>query len=692
MAEKKDPQERFNNREKFRIEIRKRMVSAYNEGDVTRYRAFQEQLENDLAYEFKEQTNNQEYVKALTDNYFKTHGEKYTGKTEDLVEKDFQHWNIVEGSLGMMGKKVFDSYVNMDEETKNNNAIRWDNYIKTPPLGEGSRDFPKQIKGVGTGVLIDVGASLGLGTAANVAKSFLGKSTARGALTNALSSKSKVVGAGALYGTVADVERQTLEKGLGIRDEYDIGQTAASAVIGGASPIVGKLGGKALGKFGRPAMHWGQSAGNLMKTISGGYSATAAARGVARETGDVIDKYGADLDKGALNFKSNLQKGLNDIDAYYQNSFDSLEITGVNPIGIKNIFKRWNNTAGMKVPTAAKETIEKLNAKTITPIEALRELKATLYNAANPSKMAGKDPTSKSSKTTLYGFRKELQKIEENAANNVSKEMGDQYKILKNNFGAFENLQKTDIGKKLLAASQNENKAGDLIKSMVSGDFAWNNLRIYQKTLNAKGLKGTGQDQVAINLNRNIQKAVGGHLRGNDYKNLIKLMNNPKGLKTLKTIYPEDKEYWTSIMKLSKKLPKNKGGASSVVMNMAIARVGSNIGADLTRGAASAQLQQAGPIIGALSGISVVNKLVDAPFFQNAMIRAYKNKGGTMDTVTKSWLNKKGYSRTEIENIQDTLWGLTGTGYAMGSLDEIWEKYEDPIERKIEEIKAGYIW
>jgi len=63
-----------------------------------------------------------------------------------------------------------------------------------------------------------------------------------------------------------------------------------------------------------------------------------------------------------------------------------------------------------------------------------------------------------------------------------------------------------------------------------------------------------------------------------------------------------------------------------------------------------------------------------------------------MDTVTKSWLNKKGYSRTEIENIQDTLWGLTGTGYAMGSLDEIWEKYEDPIERKIEEIKAGYIW
>ena len=35
---------------------------------------------------------------------------------------------------------------------------------------------------------------------------------------------------------------------------------------------------------------------------------------------------------------------------------------------------------------------------------------------------------------------------------------------------------------------------------------------------------------------------------------------------------------------------------------------------------------------------------------------------------------------------------MTGTGYALGSLDAIWEKYEDPTKRRIEEIKAGYVW
>jgi hypothetical protein len=33
-----------------------------------------------------------------------------------------------------------------------------------------------------------------------------------------------------------------------------------------------------------------------------------------------------------------------------------------------------------------------------------------------------------------------------------------------------------------------------------------------------------------------------------------------------------------------------------------------------------------------------------------------------------------------------------GTGFAMGSLDDIYEKYEEPAKRKIEEIKAGYVW
>ena len=157
-------------------------------------------------------------------------------------------------------------------------------------------------------------------------------------------------------------------------------------------------------------------------------------------------------------------------------------------------------------------------------------------------------------------------------------------------------------------------------------------------------------------------------------------------------MYPEDKAFWQSMEELGSKLPQQKGGTSSVVMNMAIARLGSNIGTDLTAGASSKQLRSLGGIVGSVAGISVVNKLVDQPFFQKAMIRAYNRQGGTLDTATKAWLSNKGYSRTEINSIQDTLWGLSGTGFALGSLDEIWDKYEDPIRREIEEIKAGFTY
>lgn len=684
MAEK-TTQEIFDKREKYRKEIRGRMVNAYNSGDVKTFRAFQELLEGNLQYEFKELINNRPYTKSLTNNYFKTHGEQYDGNITKLIEDDFEHWNLIEGSLLVGGKSVFDAYTQMDEETKKNNATRWKAYINTSPVGEYSRDFDEQFKGVAKGVGVDIAATAGYGLAANLTRKAFGKQATRTALTTALSTKTKVAGTGALYGMTADVERQTMEMGLGTRDEYDIGQGVASTVIGAVAPTVVGPAGRMIGKAGRAVTHPLQSASTFAKTITGGYAATSAARGTAREAGDVIENYGASVDVGASNFQSNLNLGLKNTHTYYQSAFDAIPLENINPVGIRNIVQRWNKTTGMVLPDKAKQIMAKLDGKTITPIEALRELKKVLYTEGNDMASTTSD------KSTLFGFRKELINIEEIAALNQG--MGKEYMALKKSYGEFQELLKTPMGKKILAASDDPNKAGALIKSMALGDFSWNNLRQFQIGLN-KTLRGTGQDQTSVNLNKNIQNAMGGFLKGTDgnYKNLVTLLNSDTGLQTLKRIYPKDKIFWESMEELSKKLPASKGGSSSVVMNMAIARVGANIGTDLTRGATSAQLQKIGPIVGAIGGISVVNKLVDTPFFQNAMIKAYKRAGGTLDTTTKAWLKNKGYSRTEINSIQDTLWGLTGTGFALGSLDEIWEKYEDPTKRKIEEIKAGYIW
>jgi len=682
---KKNKSESFKTRESQRKRIRGLMIDAYNNKEVDKFKAFQELLEGELNYEFEELQNNGSYTKALKNNYFAKTGEQFNGNINTLIEDDFEHWNMIDASLIAGGVAAVNSFTEMDENVKNNNLIRYRNYISTPSFGDYSRPFTEQAKGIAKGVGLDVAVSGGVGTAASLTTKALGRNAARNLLLSGLSSKAKVTGTGALYGMVGDVERQTMEIGMGDRENYDIGQTVVSAGMGAVAPQAGALVGKTIGPVGRAVASPLQAIGTAVQKVTGGYSATAAARGMTREAGETISKYGDDVSKGSSDFRTNLNNSIQNTHKYYQDAFDDIPLTNINPIGVQNVVVQWSKKAGMEIPPKAQAVIDKLKAKDIAPIQALRELKKILWTQSN-------DVTSTASdKVALNGFRNQLIKIEENAAINQGR--GKEYLELKSAYGKYNELLKTKMGQKIINASKDEESAGRLIKSMAIGEFSWNNYRQFQVGMN-KALKGTGNESAAISLNRNIQEAMGGFLRGEsgDYANLIKLINNKNGLQTLKRMYPEDKAFWQSMEELGSKLPQQKGGTSSVVMNMAIARLGSNIGTDLTSGAASAQLRALGPIVGAVGGISVVNKLVDAPFFQKAMIRAYNRKGGTLDTATKAWLKNKGYGRTEINSIQDTLWGLSGTGFALGGLDEIWEKYEDPIRREIEEIKAGYTY
>lgn len=684
MAEK-NKSESFKTRESQRKRIRGLMVDAYNNKEIDKFKAYQTLLQGELNYEFEELQNNGSYTKALKNNYFKKTGEQFDGNINNLIEDDFEHWNLIDASLIAGGVAAVNSFTEMDEDIKKNNLIRYRSYIATPSTGDYSRPLLEQTKGIATGVGLDVVASGGVGTAASLTAKALGKNAARNLLLSGLSSKAKVTGTGALYGMVGDVERQTMEIGMEDRENYDIGQTLASSAIGAVAPQAGTAFGKIAGPVGRTIASPLQATGTFFKSLTGGYGATAAARGMTREAGETIEKYGADTAIGSTNFKNNLNNSINKTHTYYQDSFDAIPLTNINPIGVQNVIVQWSKKAGMEISPKAQAVIEKLKAKDITSIQALRELKKILWTQSN-------DVTSTASdKVALNGFRNQLIKIEENAAINQGK--GTEYLALKGSYAKYNELLKTKMGQKIINASKDEESAGRLIKSMAIGEFSWSNYRQFQIGMN-KALKGTGNESSSINLNRNIQEAMGGFLRGEsgDYANLVKLINNKNGLQTLKRMYPEDKAFWKSMEELGSTLPKQKGGTSSVVMNMAIARLGSNIGTDLTSGAASAQLRALGPIVGAVGGISVVNKLVDAPFFQKAMIRAYNRAGGTLDTATKAWLKNKGYSRTEINNIQDTLWGLSGTGFATGGLDRIWEEYEDPIRREMEEIKAGFIW
>jgi len=677
-----ETQKEFEKRESYRKQIRGLMVEAYNNQEFKKFRAFQDLLENDLQYDFKELAFKPQYVKALKNNYFQTTGNTFDKNTEglsihDLIEQDFEHWNMIDGSLIAGGVELAKTFGDMSDDTKANNLSRWQTYINTPSFGEHSRAFTEQALGVGKGVALDVGATAGLGITTNIGKNLLGKSTARGILTKALSTRTKVAGTGSLYGMIADVERQGTEIGLGGKEDYDVGQGLTSAAIGAVAPTVMGPVGTMIGKTGRAATHWGQAAGTTVKSLTGGYGATAAARGVTRESAEAIGKYSSsEVGVGAANFQSNLKLGLGNTHSYYQDAFDAIPLENINPVGVRNVVQRWNKTKGMVLPDKAKQIMAKLDAKTITPIQALRELKKVLWREGRDADATVSDSA------TLHGFRKELINMEEIAAFNQGH--GKQYLALKKGYGEFNELLKTRMGKLIVGASEDPVKAGALVKSMAFGDFSWNNLRQFQIGVK-KALKGTGNEEVAVNLNKNIRTTMSNYLLEKDGQNLIRLISgSQKGLQTLKRIYPDDVVFWDRMQELSARLGGKKGGASSVVMNMAIARVGAQVGGTFS--------PKAGSAAGAIGGISLVNTLVQRPFFQKAMEHAYLRAGGRMSTGTRTWLEKQGYSKMEVQNIQDTLWGLMGTGFAMGSLDDIYEKYEEPAKRKIEEIKAGYVW
>ena len=130
MAEK-NKSESFKTRESQRKRIRGLMIDAYNNGEVDKFKAFQELLEGELNYEFEELQNNGSYTKALKNNYFAKTGEQFDGDINTLIEDDFEHWNMIDASLIAGGVAAVNAFTEMDEDVKKNNLIRYRNYIST---------------------------------------------------------------------------------------------------------------------------------------------------------------------------------------------------------------------------------------------------------------------------------------------------------------------------------------------------------------------------------------------------------------------------------------------------------------------------------------------------------------------------------------------------------------------------------
>ncbi len=90
----------------------------------------------------------------------------------------------------------------------------------------------------------------------------------------------------------------------------------------------------------------------------------------------------------------------------------------------------------------------------------------------------------------------------------------------------------------------------------------------------------------------------------------------------------------------------------------------------------------AGGLIGGVGAITQWNRLINSQYFKDAMVHAYKNNGGTLETSTRNWLwkhykgvdGKKGLTIPQINAIQDTMWGFMFAGYALKGEDVLAER------------------
>jgi len=71
------------------------------------------------------------------------------------------------------------------------------------------------------------------------------------------------------------------------------------------------------------------------------------------------------------------------------------------------------------------------------------------------------------------------------------------------------------------------------------------------------------------------------------------------------------------------------------------------------------------------------------------MVNAYKTKGARLTTSTRKWMEKRGLSIKEINVIQDTMWGMTATGFATRGEEALSETGNKMFDR-LQDIKTGF--
>lgn len=563
---------------------------------------------------FDDLENDSNYLTDLQSNYFIENGEKYTGGNQELIEKDFEYWNMIDNNLTVGANEIFSTFKDLSQLDAQRMLRRYDTYERTNATGEGSRSGWEQFKGVSKAMVLDPANYAG---GAGLFKTLAMKLGGKGAMRFILTKIAGPAAIGASYAATANAENQQMKVQFGERESIDGGELAANTAIGTiAGPIAPLLVGGAAKVIKAPF--------KIKSSIQGGANAAVETLGgqKAAQTG-VIDAGKKAMDGGAGHSSAaeTASAGLSDelkaANKIFTDDYKALGNLDVRPQTI-NTFQERIYSEGIKRGSLPDldDAVRQMQQGKITPTEALREIKRILGKTAY-------DKDFNSSSNILKRLKTEAQDIfDEGAARSgKSKEAAE----LDARYSDFLGLDS-----KIKKAAGSDSRVSGLINTMVSSP-AKSKILIneYLTEINRiakySGNKDFVQQQTdLLRMSMSEQLFAGNSAK---FKNFVR---SQSGRQALRKLYPDVKD--ETMLKWAKILENSQDqGSAALFWGRYIAQgLAATIG--VVAGSSGGVVGMGG---GMVASMVIFRGLLNSPQFTNLAMRVYSK-----DKINEPVLNR----------------------------------------------------
>ena len=546
---------------------------------------------------FDDLANDSNYLTDLKAEHYKSSNDKWEGTDEELIEKDFEYWNMVENNLAVGGVELATTFANLDQKDAQRMLRRYDVYDRTAATGEGSRSGWEQFKGVSKAMLTDpTNYAGGIGIFKLLATKLGGKGAMRFILTK-IAAPSAI---GATYAGVANYENQKMKEQLGERESIDRGELGANIAVGAtvgplATPAVKLIG--AAGRVLKPSS-WKSGVAStekaVMETLGG---AKAAQEGV-------IDAGKKELQQGGGHASASeaASAGLSDelaiINKNFDDAYTKLGELDVRPQEINSFLQKIYDS-GIKKGALLdlEDAVRLMREGKLSPTDALRQIKRSLGDA-------GFSGDFKASTNILKRLKEEAQALFTKAAHRSKK--GQEAADLDASYSDF-----LGIDRKIKQAAGSESKVSSLIASITASPKKSSSLiKDYLKDINKIG-KHSGNENFANDQIDLLKSSLSEHMFKSQSGAFKSFVGTDSGRKALKQLYPDISEKtfqnWAKILENSSR----HGGASTFWGRMLAQVVGGSAG------------YAAGGGFGLAVGLIGMASILKSAKFQSMAMRVY---------------------------------------------------------------------